>query len=108
MTSRNPFIDVMAGMALIGVCHVVYTVIIFFLPILLEWLDFQSSDPYFALTVWFIGLLSIGLAQLLYVIPFYVFFRKKGKLEIAKGVVVMAVITLLTSGGCFLVLFSPV
>ncbi|MEO1636317.1 MAG: hypothetical protein AAFS04_14695 [Cyanobacteria bacterium J06631_9] len=98
----------MAGMAVIGVCHVVYVVIVFFLPIFLEWLNFQSSDPYFALTVWFTGLLSIGLAQLLYVVPFYIFFRKKRKLEIAQGVAVMAVITLLLSGGCFLVLFSPV
>ena len=44
---------------------------------------------------------GIGIIQLIYVIPLYFSFRKKGKTETAKGLVIAASITALLNATCW-------
>lgn len=54
-----------------------------------------------ALVVGIFILLGIGLVQAAWIIPMVLSFRKSGKRETAKGVIVAAVITLLLNIGCY-------
>ncbi|NOT61614.1 MAG: hypothetical protein HOP19_15465 [Acidobacteria bacterium] len=51
------------------------------------------------------SLLAIGLVQLIYVIPFVLHFRKKGRPGIAKGLIIGAALTLLLTGTCTALFF---
>ncbi|MEL6352023.1 MAG: hypothetical protein AAFR58_09670, partial [Cyanobacteria bacterium J06627_28] len=101
------FISVMAGMALILLCHAVYAAVVLFTPLLLAWLNlYPDNEPYFFINVWVIGFTGMGILQLLYVVPFYLFFKRRQKIEISKGTAIMAGITLLLNGACFLSFFG--
>ncbi len=52
-----------------------------------------------------VSLLAIGLTQLVYVIPFVMHFRKKGRPGIAKGLIIGAALTLLLTGTCTALFF---
>ncbi len=52
-----------------------------------------------------ISLIAIGLVQLVYVIPFVLHFRKKGRPGIAKGLIIGAAITFLLNGTCTAMFF---
>lgn len=47
---------------------------------------------------------GIGLTQLIYVIPLCVWLRRRRHFGRMKGVIIGAVLTMLLSGGCFLML----
>lgn len=47
-----------------------------------------------------VSFIAIGLTQLVYVIPFVIHFRKKGRPGIAKGLIIGAAITFLLNGSC--------
>lgn len=44
---------------------------------------------------------GVGIIQLIYVLPFYFWFRKQGKTETAKGLVIAASITALLNATCW-------
>ena len=47
-----------------------------------------------------VSVIAIGLTQLVYVIPFVIYFRKKGRPGIAKGLIIGAALTFLLNGTC--------
>jgi len=51
------------------------------------------------------SLIAIGVTQLAYVIPFVIYFRKKGRPGIAKGLIIGAAITFLLNGTCTAIFF---
>jgi hypothetical protein len=54
-----------------------------------------------AMVVGIFILLGIGLVQAAWIIPMVVTFRKSGKRETAKGVIIAAAITFLLNAGCW-------
>jgi heme O synthase-like polyprenyltransferase len=46
----------------------------------------------------------IGITQLIYVIPFSIYLKRKNEDDLMKGVIVGAIITLLLNGGCWLMI----
>ena len=105
MTNSNTKVEVLAGMVFLCLCHVAYIAFVFFIPLLLEGFNILSDDnTYLVLIIWVIGISGIGIFQLLYAVPFYFHFRKQSHLELAKGVAIMAGLTLLLNGGCFIFL----
>ena len=52
-----------------------------------------------------LSLIAIGLTQLVYVIPFVIHFRKKGRPGIARGLIIGAAITFLLNGTCTAMFF---
>ena len=108
MTKKKPYLDVYEGMVDILFCHIVNAAIVTLLSFPLYQLNIVSStdDPYFFVAVWVLGWTGIGISQFLYVFPIYLSLRKQQKLEKAKGVIITAIITLLSSRACFINIFS--
>ena len=51
------------------------------------------------------SLMAISLTQLAYVVPFVIYFRKKGRPGIAKGLIIGAALTFLLHGTCTALFF---
>ena len=49
----------------------------------------------------FSALSAVGVAQLLYMAPLYLYFRKTGRNETAKGLIIIASITALVNAACW-------
>ena len=54
-----------------------------------------------SLMAFVVPLLGIGILQLLWIIPCYLHFRRKGQRETAKGVLIAAGIVFLLNAGCW-------
>jgi hypothetical protein len=52
-------------------------------------------------TVWFVGLLGIGVAQLVYLVPAILMARRRGRPGIAKGIIIAASLTALLNATCW-------
>lgn len=50
--------------------------------------------------------ICLFITQLIYVIPLYLFFKRRSNPYIATGIIVGAVITALVNGGCYLIFTS--
>ena len=51
--------------------------------------------------VWFVALLGIGIAQLVYLLPAILMARRRGRPGIAKGIIVAASLTALLNATCW-------
>jgi hypothetical protein len=54
-----------------------------------------------SLMVAFIGLGGAGIIQLIYVVPLYFYFKKKGRTETARGLVIAASLVILINAACW-------
>lgn len=61
----------------------------------------QFSSDRVADSILFVGLAAAGLVQLIYIVPLYLYLRRKGKPETAKGVVIAASLGILINGLCW-------
>lgn len=64
----------------------------------------EIFSGFFLLSAAFLGVAligGIGIIQLIYVLPFYFSFKKQGKSETAKGIVIAASITALLNATCW-------
>ncbi|MEO1396961.1 MAG: hypothetical protein AAFV90_29135 [Cyanobacteria bacterium J06634_5] len=104
MSQNNETVEVFSGILLIAGIHLILMIVAFFLfgPAMRVFPSIARSYgiPYFIAV--FGGL---SFYQLLYVIPLNIYFRRRRKESIAKGVTIAAVMTALLCGGCFLAVF---
>lgn len=102
MVRPNHKLDVLAGMILLVLCHVIAVAIGYVLYILgIKFSLFSGLVP-----VLLFELFSIGLTQVIYVVPLCMWLRRRRQLDMMKGVIIAATITVLLNGSCFLVVLN--
>ncbi len=105
MSQQNPRsqYDFINGMILVLVLHAAFSAFwyifchfasnVFRLP--------GVSSGYESLTLLLTPFIFIGVTQLVYVLPAYVYCFKQGRSEVCKGVAVGGLLTLMVNGSCF-------
>ncbi len=58
------------------------------------------SEGYNVLVLLFAPLVIFGIVQIIYLLPAYLYFAKKGRSEVCKGIVVGGLVTLMVNGAC--------
>ncbi len=103
MERRNRRWEVLQGILLLFGFHILVWGLVWLVSYLFTFLLGISSLALVS-SVLFVG---IGLSQLFYVLPLCLWLQRRGRAELAKGVVIGAVITFLLNGSCFaFVLYS--
>ncbi len=97
MSYRKGRLDVLKGILLLFGGHILVIAVLWTLAYLLSLL-FNRFILHPVATFFLFG---IGLAQFLYAVPLYFRLMRRGHVEMAKGVVIGAVITFLLNGSCF-------
>lgn len=64
-------------------------------------LNDQFSSDSISEPILLVGLGAAGIVQLFYIIPLYTYFRRKGKTETAKGLLIAASLVILVNGLCW-------
>ena len=112
MSQRNEFRDIVKGIALLLVSHILAIVIESVLLFILTSISstFSGAVASFlnmAVTVLLFGSFGIGITQWLYVTPLLIRLRRRERWALFKGVLIGALLTMLLNGGCFLWFFHP-
>jgi ABC-type glycerol-3-phosphate transport system permease component len=68
--------------------------------------DFESDVVHVVQVLFNWVAIGIWVAQLAYMVPLYLHFRKIGATETAKGLAIVAAITALLNGGCWVVVMA--
>jgi hypothetical protein len=66
----------------------------------------QWNTPGLLCWISIIVLASISILQLIYVLPYGIWLRRRGRSEHLKGVITGAILTFLINGGCFIVILA--
>ena len=112
MSQRNEFRDIVRGMGLLLVAHMLAIAVEFVLAYILALISPTSSSAVSSFastagTVLLFSFFGIGIAQWLYVTPLLIRLRRREKWALFKGVLIGALLTMLLNGGCFLWFFHP-
>ncbi|MEP0770716.1 hypothetical protein NDA06_15680 [Trichocoleus sp. ST-U1] len=102
MRSRNEITEMISGIFLVLGIHILVWIILEFLSfIIVNLLSIYSIAQILAILIF-----SIGLSQLLYVVPIIFWLRRQQRWGLMKGVIIGAVLTALLNGGCWLLILS--
>lgn len=105
MSRENPTVEVFSGIALLFAFHVMALIAIFVVTGLGSLLvSLLRSNFYGLSSVWIWPVFGIGVTQLMYVIPACIYYRRRRRFNLVKGIIIGAILTALLNGGCFLVL----
>jgi O-antigen/teichoic acid export membrane protein len=112
MSQRNEFRDIVRGIFLLLVAHIIAIVAGFILGYILILIGSASSGAVSSFsnmiaTVLLFSLFGIGISQWLYVTPLLIRLRRRERWGLFKGVLIGALLTMLLNGGCFLWFFHP-
>ncbi len=99
----NDLGEIVKGMLLLLGCHAIAGALIFGLGFLVAAL---GVGGYAFIYPWAIGAAGFLFWQLLYVIPLILTLRRRGRIAMAKGVIIAAVLTALVNGACFISMFG--
>ncbi|HEY9645872.1 MAG TPA: hypothetical protein V6C88_05860 [Chroococcidiopsis sp.] len=94
----NELSEIVKGAALLLGCHLLAGLLIFALGYVIG----SIVGGYSIFAVWLVGAMGFLFWQLLYVIPLILWLRRRGKTGMIKGVIIVAVLTALLNGACFL------
>jgi hypothetical protein len=109
MVRPNQKLDVLAGMVLLVLCHAVFVSLSYAVHILsLQTWSASSNMPWGNIFILAYLPFAIGLTQLIYVIPLCLWLRRRRQLDMMKGVIIAATITVLLNGSCFLVALNMI
>lgn len=101
-TKRDPNSnhDFIGGVFLVPLLHVAFTIVWFGISALLIMVFpfFNHNYNFFLL---FIPIAALSLTQSIYLIPAYIYFARKHRHEVGKGILLGAIATLLINGACF-------
>lgn len=93
------FLGILATLGMHGVA-VTLTVAIFLLIA-------AVGQVYWAGAAAFGAILTLFIWQLVYVIPVFLWCRRRGYREFSRGIIIAAVLTALLNGGCSLMIWGP-
>ncbi len=96
MPQRRELKGILLGIGLVLLMHLIASIIAYLLAVNLN--DYAQQIM--------LGLFSLGLSQLIYVLPAIAVTAIKRKFALMKGVIICAVITALLNGGCWLVVVN--
>ncbi|MEM6449229.1 MAG: hypothetical protein AAF703_02840 [Cyanobacteria bacterium P01_D01_bin.105] len=106
MLSWREIRGIVAGILMLVVLHVLFVVIV--TPIATEIFEPKSQGNYLrGLASFIFTTASLGLSQVVYALPLGLWFRRRRRFAVMKGIVIGAVITFLLSGACFVIFFGP-
>ena len=106
MSRENPTAEVLSGVALLLAFHVMALIALYVAAYLGSLLmSLLRLNLYGFSDVWFWLIFGIGITQLVYVIPACIYYRRRRRFNLVKGIIIGAILTALLNGGCFL-LFS--
>jgi hypothetical protein len=100
MNQPNPNRDFIGGILLVLALHIAFTVIWFGISVLLT-IVFPFFNRNYNVFLLFIPIVALSLTQIIYVVPAYIYFTRKQRPEVGKGINLGAIITLLINGACF-------
>jgi hypothetical protein len=100
MNQPNPNRDFIGGILLVPALHIAFTVIWFGISVLLT-MVFPFFNRNYNVFLLFIPIVALSLTQIIYVVPAYIYFTRKQRPEVGKGINLGAIITLLINGACF-------
>jgi hypothetical protein len=100
MNRPNPDRDFIGGLLLVPALHIAFTVIWFGISVLLT-IVFPFFNRNYNVFLLFIPIATLSLTQIIYLIPAYIYFTRKQRPEVVKGISLGAIITLLINGACF-------
>ncbi len=97
--NSNPKSDFIGGMIWVLLLHIAFGCLWFLLSAAV-----LSAIPYFNKNYNFmlllLPILFIGITQIIYLLPAYFYFSKKGRSEVGKGIIVGGLITFMVDGAC--------
>jgi Na+/proline symporter len=97
-TKPNGIFEIVKGLFLLLLCHVLAGVIIFFGGLIFLYSPIGAMfGPYTILLVWFFGAAGFLVWQLLYVIPLTIWLKREHKDGMRKGVIIGAALTALVN-----------
>lgn len=96
MGQHRKYRDIWSGIAVLIAMHFIGLIAFFLFGMLLRLTGYEWGDIYAIIY----GFCSLFLWQLLYVIPWLIYLKRKRFFAAAKGVIIGAVITALLSGFC--------
>jgi hypothetical protein len=100
MNQPNPNRDFIGGILLVPALHIAFTVIWFGISVLLT-MVFPFFNRNYNVFLLFIPIVALSLTQIIYVVPAYIYFTRKQRPEVGKGINLGAIVTLLINGACF-------
>lgn len=101
MSSRE-IRGIILGMMAVTAMHIVFVLIA--VPVATHL--FEPKDSYLrGINSLIYTLVSLGISQLLYAVPFGLWLKRTRRRAVLKGVIITSVITALLCGGCYLRLF---
>lgn len=101
-TQPDSLREVINGIALLILCHMVAGVLIYALGMAVG----MKADIYTVLAIWVYGAAGFFLWQLIYVLPLIFWLRRRGRTGMIKGLIIGAVLTALVNGVCYLSFFA--
>lgn len=109
MTEQNEGTNFFVGFLSLIFCHVLLvgllwlTVTLANIAILPDGISSLSAD---LASILLFAVFGVGVTQLLYALPLWIFLRAIGRQDTAKGIVTGVILTLLLNGGCFALMFG--
>jgi hypothetical protein len=100
MNQTNPNRDFIGGLLIVPALHIAFTVIWFGISVLLT-IVFPFFNRDYNVFLLFIPIAALSLTQIIYLIPAYIYFTRKQRHEVGKGIILGAIVTLLINGACF-------
>ena len=100
MNQPNSNRDFIGGLLLVPVLHIAFTVIWFGISVLLT-MVFPFFNRNYNVFLLFIPIAAFSLTQVIYLVPAYIYFIRKQRLEVCKGINIGGIVTLLINGACF-------
>jgi hypothetical protein len=96
----NPTRDFVGGLILVPLLHIAFAAIWFGISVLLT-LVFPFFNHNYNFFLLFIPIAALSLTQIIYLIPAYIYFARRQRPEVGKGIILGAIATLLINGACF-------
>jgi hypothetical protein len=102
MSEQNPNTtrDFIGGILLVPLFHVLFTIALFIVGYLIAILRVPFFNRDYNIFLLFIPIIVLGITQILYLLPAYLHFSKKGRSEVCKGILVGGLVTLMVNGAC--------
>ena len=94
--------QVLAGIAVLAVLHIVFSLFAYLLAIVSS--SIAPSNQLLIVPLFLV--FAIGISQLLYVLPLCIWLNRRRQLGMRNGVIIGAVLTALLNGSCFIYLLN--
>jgi hypothetical protein len=98
--NSNTTRDFIGGLLLVPLLHIAFTIVWFGISALLI-MAFPFFNRNYNFFLLFIPIAALSLTQVIYLVPAYIYFIRKQRPEVGKGINLGAIVTLLINGACF-------